>query len=348
MIFTRIKIVYQRQSVASKILKNIFCWSVVMVLAAGCHKTHNPEEPADKEIDVELSLSFDFAYDGKEEGPITAEQLKNYDLRYVADIYPQDGTAGDVSRLTGTSGAVTPGSNTLTVGTRLKPGHYRMEVWIDFVNKGCSDDLHYCPDNLRMVMITMPYKGCSVARESFSYAGTVEIGEIAGNSSGKGKCCVGLDLVRPSGRYRIVTTDIEKFSSAYRSANGVGGPVPARVKISYRNYFPCGYDVSTGMAHADCFKTGICFTEDVVRVENGKADLSFDNVFICSDQTAVYADMEILDASGRTINRIEGLRIPVERNKETVITGEFLTKDFGGGGAGVDDGFDDEIVVEIP
>lgn len=330
-----------------KILKNVFCWSAAMAFVAGCSKIHEFPEPGSQQIDTELSLAFDFGYDGKEEGVVTAEQLKNYDLRYVVDIYPQDGNSENVSRVTGTCAEISPGANTVTFGTKLKPGRYRVEAWVDFVNKGCSDDLHYCPDDLRMVMITMPYKGCSVAREAFSYAGIAEVRGVSVGASADDKCRVMLDLVRPGGRYRIVTTDIDKYSSMRRSVGG-NDPVPARVKISYRNYFPCGYNVSTGLAHADCFKTGICFTEDIVRVEGGRADLSFDHVFLCSDQTAVYADMEISDASGRTINRIEGLRIPIERNKETVITGEFLTKDFGGGGAGVDDGFDDEIVVEIP
>ena len=59
------------------------------------------------------------------------------------------------------------------------------------------------------------------------------------------------------------------------------------------------------------------------------------------------ADLFIYDKDGNEINHYQNIDIPLQRNKETVVRGPFLTLERGSGGIGIDDEFEGEHVVEV-
>ena len=76
--------------------------------------------------------------------------------------------------------------------------------------------------------------------------------------------------------------------------------------------------------------------------------LAYDYVLVSSDkEDHVMADLFIYDKDGNEINHYQNIDIPLQRNKETVVRGPFLTLERGSGGIGIDDEFEGEHVVEV-
>ena len=92
----------------------------------------------------------------------------------------------------------------------------------------------------------------------------------------------------------------------------------------------------------------MAFSGAVSELGATSAVLAFDYVFICTESTVVYADIEAYDAAGGLISRNTGIRVPLERGKLTTVEGAFLTQSYDNGDIGIDDRFDGEIVVTLP
>ena len=185
-----------------------------------------------------------------------------------------------------------------------------------------------------------------------------------------------MTLQRTCGKFRIRTNDLAELAARRRTlqespgprvrpanpdgirtggeskagsdAAGIIPPVPVTVLVSYSSYFPCGYNVTTGYATGGDFRTDVAFTGAVSELGATSAVLAFDYVFICTESTVVYADIEAYDAAGGLISRNTGIRVPLERGKLTTVEGAFLTQSYDNGDIGIDDRFDGEIVVTLP
>ena len=122
---------------------------------------------------------------------------------------------------------------------------------------------------------------------------------------------------------------------------------PSLTNAQYGLYFPMGYNVYYGVP--DDFRANVSFAHEVVEtVEGEEAIVASDYVFVDNKDTFYYLNFSINNAEDALISTVRDLKINLQRNRLTIIRGEFLTRDIDDGEIGIDPGFDgEEIVVPI-
>ena len=325
-------------------------------LLAGCGTIR--EEPGDNPVDptlIEVSFSLDVNMEMEELDRIdTYASILNgdHDIRYIVDIYTDLDAAVNsaeggrrVQRIVYTDDEIAEGKLTIGGNIKLPADKYRLLIWVDFVGKGKSGDLYYDTQDLRSVSIIRDggYVGYRTARDAFSACTSMDLTPYRGERFVRFPASVTVE--RPFAVYQIVTTDIEKYLS-YNPSLSYGSIRPGIANFSYLTLFPTGYNVRFGVP--DDFKPGIGYRFDIVEtVPQSEAVVASDMVFVNGDDAAYDAAVEICTPDGTHINTAGNLRINLRRNKLTVLRGEYLTRETGGGGIGIDPGFVDEIIVPI-
>lgn len=272
----------------------------------------------------------------------------DFDVRYQVAIYAVSGAqAGKmIERKVWTSNILEAGPTTVTTDVELHAERYEIYSWIDFVPSGTTDDYHYITTDPRKVFLADPNVCGLDTRDAFS--GTTQTDLTRYRNVKFAEVTIPVAMERPFGKFKIVTTDVKKFLESYKPLGTYTDIVPAQTKLRYTCYFPTAYNLYTRYAHIDEYKVGINHIAEVIEQEDNKATLSYNYIFICNDNTTVTADVEVWNKEGEYLITARNIRIPIQRNRLTIIQGEFLTKDYGTGGTGIDDSFDDEFVIIIP
>lgn len=327
-------------------------WMLVLVLT-GCKKTilEFPEgEGVDPtRIKTRLELKVDFT-------PITDPLIATYggnrsgdfDVRYQVEIYAKTGAdAGNkVFRTSWTEQVISEGETTVPVDVELRAEEYDVYAWIDFVPSGTESDHHYLTSDLRKVSIANPNVAGHDSRDAFSGKAVADL--TPNRDNWFASVTVPVEMERPFGKFKIVTTDVRKFLESYKPIGTYTDIVPARTMCRYTCYFPTSYNLDTRLADVNDFKQGIKHEAEVVEKEGNTAVLTYNYVLVCNDNTTVSAEIDVWNKDGEHLITTQNIKIPIQRNKLTIVSGEFLTKDFGTGGTGIDDSFDDEIIIIIP
>ncbi len=352
----------------------IACFSAGL---SGCSSFHEwPEGGGDDPTLIRTMLRLHIDCTPIIEAARTAESVEGCELRYTVDLFAEGSgsQSGRVAREVVTCGEAPGGETTFEVPFDLHAGKYRICVWADYVRKGEKCDLHYNTADLSAVTVIFPYTGSTDVRDAFS--GCAEIDLSAYRDRYFAEVDADVALQRACGKFRIRTNDLAELavrrrtlqespglrvrpansdgirtggeSKAGSDAAGIIPPVPVTVQVSYSSYFPCGYNVTTGYATGGDFRTDVAFTGAVSELGPTSAVLAHDYVFICTEATVVYADIEAYDIAGELISRNTGIRVPLERGKLTTVEGAFLTQSYDNGDIGIDDRFDGEIVVTLP
>lgn len=296
---------------------------------------------------VELAVDFTPIND-----PLLASYAEaragDFDVRYQVAIYAVSGAqAGKmVERKVWTSNVLEAGPTTVTTDVDLHAERYEIYAWIDFVPSGTTDDYYYITTDPRKVFLADPNVCGLDTRDAFSGKTQTDLTQYRDVKFAEVTIPVAME--RPFGKFKIVTTDVKKFLESYKPLGTYTDIVPAQTKLKYTCYFPTAYNLDTRYAHNEEFKLGVDHIAEVTEQEDNKATLSYNYVFICNDDTYVMADIEVWNKEGEHLITTRNIKIPIQRNRLTIVQGEFLTKDFGTGGTGIDDSFDDEFVIIVP
>lgn len=326
---------------------------LVTITACNTIKEFPGENPVDPTlIEVSFSLEVNMSLDEPEQKRSLAPASDGiHELRCIVDLYREAGNgtaAGNgarLERIVYTGGQLAEGRLTLDRSVSLPADRYRLLIWVDFVRKGTDADLYYNTQELRSVSIIRDkgYVGYTPARDAFSAAIEMDLTPFRGQRLVRYP--LSANAVRPFGIYQIITTDIEKYlennpSLSYASIQ------PGVTRFSYLSPFPTGYDVRHGVP--DDFATGIGYEYGITEsTDGGEALVASDMVFVNGNEAGYDVGFEICTPDGAHISSTDGMRINLRRNRLTVIRGQFLTLDFGGGGVGIDPGFDEEIIVPV-
>lgn len=297
---------------------------------------------------VELAVDFTPINDPLIASYADAARSGDFDARYSVAVYAADGPkAGQmVERKVWTSPVIEAGPATVGTDVDLRAGRYDVYAWIDFVPGGTADDYHYVTTDPRKVFIADPNAGGLDTRDAFAGKTSADLTAYAGEKFAEATIPVAME--RPFGKFKIVTTDVTKFLESYKPIGTYSDITPAATMLRYTCYFPTAYNLDTRYAHIEEYKAGVHHPAEVTDRQGSEATLSSDYVLVCNDNTTVTADIEVWNKDGERLITARGIRIPIQRNRLTVVRGEFLTRDYGVGGTGIDDRFDDEFVIIVP
>lgn len=266
-----------------------------------------------------------------------------FDVRYIIEIYSSTGRR--IARSVETSDILSSGNDSYTKEFDLHPGDYDIYAWIDFVPHNSTDDFHYTTDDLHCVEVNHLDNGDDQTEDAFAGKKSVSIPNE--NEFFTSKHFI-VDMERPFGRFRIVTTDVKKFLDTYKPTHSsYADAVPTQTILKYTCYMPTAYRLDTRFGEVGGMVQGIKFTMPTVKESEEEMTLSSDFVIVTNDNTTVSVDIEVRNSLGERLNGVGGIRIPIQRNKLTIVKGEFLTLDIPGNGSGIDDSFDDEFIIWI-
>lgn len=240
-----------------------------------------------------------------------------------------------------------------TIHALLPDGDYYVLAWADYVKKHEYVDWHYQTGvltNITTDLTTYPAdtycRSAAAGQESFTvgagggadeYFRTSPYDEYPTLSH-----VIPVYLERPSGRYRIVSTDWEKFlHSGCR-------PEDTTVKVIYKQYVSVGYNVAT--FEPNLFTSTYSFNTFLLWVKDDTGiSLCSDYLFTRYDkETKVLADLYFYDAEGNETNYCQNIEIPLKRNRETILKGNFLTSKAGEEHhVSIDENFEGEYTVTI-
>lgn len=327
--------------------------ALIALLASSCDTIlQYPEEPDEVHttLKARIVLNVDFS---PVSDPITVPYSRvtdnEFDVRYQVAVYALDASGNRNLSATKiwTDDIIAEGPFSVSTDMELDAKQYEVYAWIDFVPIGTKDDYHYITTDSRKIVLSDPNVHGLDSRDAF--AGKVHADlRSYGGTDGK-EVTVTVDMERPFGKFIIVSTDMNEFqSNSHKYATSDADISATQTLCRYTSYFPTSYNLDTRFAHPEDFKLRVNHLSDAETQHDGTIVLTGNYVFVCNSQTTVTADIEITGSNGKIINTVRNITIPIERNRLTVISGQFLTGSFGSGGFGIDDNFEGEIVIVVP
>lgn len=332
-----------------KTIKHILVAVMTLLMTGSCNSIH--EFPDDNPIDPTLvNVEMTMTIKGLDFEPFdltrAEERLSkdDYDIRYIIEVYPENGTKGIESRIQREVITKAVGqAGELKVKFELNARKYTFLFWVDYVEKGTTKDLHYYTDSLLAVKIMRPYTGSHDIKDAFAEMKSIDLSPyreqwgVVINER--------VELKRPLAKMEVVTTDIQKYIDSRRGLS-TAVSMPAKVNFTYLPSIGEQYNVLT--QKPERYSDSETFIADLSNFSDTECTIAFDYLFVNGASTNVAVRFDIYDQQDNLLNSVENIIIPIRRNAHTIIKGEFLTKEFQGGDVGIEDGFDGEIIVTIP
>ena len=286
---------------------------------------------------------------------------EGYGLRVIMDLY--QGQVDDLAQTTDQDRYFLERHEALAEGDALPPqydvaltlseGDYFVLAWADYVPEDNPTDWHYLPDGLTAVttdLDTYPdewhLRSSAAGQEEFVLDFTASPEGYPALQSAPDSLLtdgiVPVNISRPSGRYRVVSTDAADYVFNGGRLEGI------TVQVTYKQFVSDGYNVATQTPNS--YVSTYSFTRTAISTEESdEFDLVGDYLFTAYEgETIVLADLAFYDAEGYEVNTVESVEIPLKRNHETIIRGPFLTRKLSGGGSvSIDENFTDEYVVPV-
>lgn len=354
---------------------------MLVLLATACDQTIH-EYPGSGNVPVLVELNVDrtppnyykaLTYD--DEGGYFEEELtpdaswayipdERLSLRFVVELYKVPSAGASVEK-----GSLVERREIAMDRLALPPqdtvlfyvpeGNYKVLSWADYVPQTSGEDWHFDTGQLNAVRENMDHApqvnhhknaaagSCDFAVTIGRYGETVSVSTGAAGSTASvtpsGEPVVPVYMTRPSARFRLWATDWNDFTrKKSRAVNDL------QVKIVYKQYIGVGYNVESESLNA-FVETHEMDMVPVTVTDDGSLLLAYDYVLTNTGrEDHVLIDVFVCDKNGDEINHYQNIDVPLSRNRETVLKGPFLTREVGSGDIGIDDEFDDEIVVVIP
>lgn len=240
-----------------------------------------------------------------------------------------------------------------TLKFHVPAGLYRALTWADYSLKDNANDWHFKTDQLDAVQVDVDHKPrdnhhknsaagkCNFSVDfDLSKSGDPIIWSET-RSTPSADLVVPVYLDRAVGRFRLWATDLQDFLNSGNRLEDL------RIQIIYKQYVSAGYNVDTENPNR-FVQTHTMETIPSIVPEDGSVLLAYDYVLTSLDkEDHVLIDVFIYK-DDRELNHYQNITIPLQRNKETVIKGPFLTQKVGSGDIGIDDDFDGGFEVVIP
>jgi len=277
---------------------------------------------------------------------ITADSSSLYERRFIVNIHSNE----YVDTLVESHIITRPVADTsdLIVETKLQTRKYKLIVWMDYVRRGETSDLYYTTSNgadLTSIhqLPASKYVAGTDFKDAQSFVSDVDLTPYAGQWYAN--ITIPAVLTRPVAKITLLTNDL----AAYAESIGYTGDLSELAdditfEISYDGYFPTCFNAHTGRLNDS--ELGYKFTSESNYPyrfeENDYNRIGFDYVFVNGESSSVTISVIIKTKSGKLINMVNNVVVPIIRGKETVIIYKFLTKEYVPG-IGINPAFDGEF-----
>lgn len=220
----------------------------------------------------------------------------------------------------------------------LPPGKYRVKIWTDRTTPSLA---HHCYDNTLMnsvLLRTGDYIADPEARDAAYFSAEVEL-QRSGTT-------VRVPLVRPMARYRIVTTDAERYRELSRLFPSDYPPLEElTARIAYEQFLPSSFNVVTGRPNDSA--TGVSYSFTPVAGTDGLMTVASDFVLTNGSESFVRLTIAFIDSTGRTVRSVSGVRVNYRRGYTTTVSGSLLTGSAAGGGITIDTSWGEDIIIDF-
>lgn len=330
-------------------------WSGLLALPflmAACTLHEEPELTADGElgvdptevnVEVNLTLDLNLPEQGNEENS-SARVSANTDYlhRFIVEAYLN---RQPVARQVFVESITDRTHLSLPVSMKLHARSYQLVVWKDYVSAETpQEDLHY---NTQSLVPVIPNRASHTGNTEYKdvFVGTTSLDLSAYTDQWGAVVELDVALQRPVARYELIATDVDKFLQRIADGEVSGERFTARIK--YSGYLPVGYNVLDDVPKHSLMYMQYNTSFDVPEEGTDELRVGFDYVFVSNEGSAsVPMEIEIVNEENVTVaNSV--LNVPLERGKNTVWTGEFLTGDDQGGQGGGDEPGEDEDGIGI-
>lgn len=348
-------------------LKHIITFMVLWFALASCDKTIH-EYPGTHDLKVIVECSVDTSeptyFTNVECDPETgtsyvvrAQQAgtkgTRFDepvcLRYIVDLYRETASSAVfVERKIAFSEVDAPNPQVAVEFTNVKAEKYKILVWCDYVQDDVRESWYYITDDLTKILYADVEVVDNNDKDVFTNMMNIDLTEYY-YSEGDYEFRYSLNLERPKGKFRCISTDISDYLKEGKDVENI------TAVVSYVQYVSAGYNVLEQKPnYFEPTRTFITKARTTQHQGNDAIELCYDYVFVNGKQTNVKinfgfyeGDIEIVNGEvvGNKISQWMGIVVPLKRNKETIVEGRMLTTSFGTGGFGIDPSFENEIVI---
>lgn len=226
---------------------------------------------------------------------------------------------------------------------------YRVEVWQDLTDASAPEkDFWFSTSPLTSIKVAErdvyvgahDSKQVSAAGAEFDLTRYYNEWDVALN--------LDVPLMRPESKFILVSNDVQKFVKSFNNNFSTSYTDPneifehCKMKVKYNGYVPTGYNVVTGQLNDA--QGGYAFDFDVLLINEKEAIVAFDYVLTGPTSTAVNVGLDLYDDKGVLINTVGSVNVPISQNRISVIRGEYLTREYGGG-VGINTDFDGEFNI---
>ena len=324
-------------------------WSGLLalpLLMAACTLHEEPELTADGElgvdptevnVEVNLTLDLNLPEQGNEENS-SARVSANTDYlhRFIVEAYFN---RQPVARQVFVENITDRTHLSLPVSMKLHARSYQLVVWKDYVSAETpEEDLHY---NTQSLVPVIPNRASHTGNTEYKdvFVGTTSLDLTAYADQWGAVVEQDVTLQRPVARYELIATDVDKFLQRIADGEVNGETFTARIK--YSGYLPVGYNALDNVPKHSLMYMQYNTSFELPEEGTDELRVGFDYVFVSNEGSAsVPMEIEIVNEENVTVaNSV--LNVPLERGKNTVWTGEFLTGDDQGGQGGDEPGEDE-------
>lgn len=349
------------------IIRRLIFGMLWLLAMAGCDVHEIPEMDS---TPVPFSLHLDFNTDlplyeeiHYTRGINETKAFATHDVRYTVKAYREESDSR-FSRVAHDTFVFTfPDIHNLdrTLQLSLPEGNYIFKVWVDYVDKNSILDKYYETGDFAEIILAnrTDHPGSNDYRDAFRgsvVASIVNPDYYTGSALAAIDNQARVDMIRPMGKYKFISTDLEVFLTRVAKTlidQGIIDKVESKatyeellklvnlddyqIVFRYNIFMPCSFNMFTDRP-ADSW-TGMSFKSLMHNENNREITLGFDYIFVNGTQTTLSISVEVYNGQGEMLSASKPVDVPIVRSKLTVVRGDFLTTKASGGVA-INPGFD--------
>lgn len=315
------------------------------------------EFPVDRNERVPFVLHLDFStamplyqeivYTRAGEITDTKSVGAKHDVRYIVKAYRVD-KSRENNREADTTFVFTKSSVSdlsFSAPLELHEGTYTFRVWADYVDVEKTNDKYYNTSDFTEIILANKdnHSGSNDYRDAYRGVATATVINpvyYSGKVTNEIKNEVTVDMERPMGKFKFVSTDVEIFVSRVVQMLKDRGMLlnidlesdkkakieyllqainlgDFEVKFRYHAFMPCSFNMFTDKP-ADAW-TGVSFTSQMYIENNNEMTMGFDYIFVNGSETTLSVSLEVYNKYGELISSTKPINVPVMRSKLTIV-----------------------------